>query len=211
MLKLLKKILPPTDEEFFILFEKAANNCKDTAELFCKINEDGLSDEYLEEARKLKHLSAAISKKLLYKLNNTFITPIDREDIQYLANLFNKITKKIVKACFNLKVYRIKETTPNMKKQAYNLRDATEHLISIISLVRNVSQIKEATKINSQMKEIETKGDEILHMALDNLFSGKYEALDVIKYRDVHKDIESALDTCYSVTDEVLSVMLKHS
>ena len=61
------------------------------------------------------------------------------------------------------------------------------------------------------MKEIETRGDEILYSATEALFSGKYDALNVIKLRDLHKDLESALDSCYSVSDAVVSVVLKLS
>ena len=61
------------------------------------------------------------------------------------------------------------------------------------------------------MKEIEAHGDEILFHAMDELFSGKYEALDVIKIRDIYKDIENALDLCFSVSDEVVNVVLKQN
>jgi uncharacterized protein Yka (UPF0111/DUF47 family) len=61
------------------------------------------------------------------------------------------------------------------------------------------------------MKEIESKGDEILNQTVEKLFSGALQPLDVIKYREIYKDIESALNLCYDVSDEVLSIVLKHS
>ena len=67
------------------------------------------------------------------------------------------------------------------------------------------------TAKNLKMKEIETRGDEILFAATEALFSGKYDALNVIKLRDIHKDLENALDACYSVSDAVVSVVLKMS
>lgn len=67
------------------------------------------------------------------------------------------------------------------------------------------------TDRNLKMKEIETRGDEIHYLALDLLFSGQYDALNVIKFRDIHKDIESALDTCYDVSDAVTNVVLKEN
>jgi uncharacterized protein Yka (UPF0111/DUF47 family) len=71
--------------------------------------------------------------------------------------------------------------------------------------------VDEATKYNSRMKEIESKGDDILNQTMAKLFSESMQPLDVIKYREIHKDIESALNLCYDVSDEVLSVVLKHS
>ena len=67
------------------------------------------------------------------------------------------------------------------------------------------------TARNLKMKEIESRGDEILYAATESLFSGKYDALNVIKLKDLHKDLENGLDACYSVSDKVVSVVLKMS
>ena len=211
MFGFLKKLLPPANEEFFTLFEEAAHNCEETAQLFSRISEEGISNATLEEARILKQNSNAIAKSTLRKLNSTFITPIDREDIQALANLLNKITKRIVRACSNLHIYQVDSTTPNIKLQVATLKEAVDELVPIIRLIRNTSQVDEATMLNNRMKEIESKGDEILNQTMAQLFSQTLIPLDVMKYREIHKDIESALNCCYDVSDEVLSVVLKHS
>ena len=211
MFGFLKKLLPPANEEFFTLFEEAANNCTETAKLFCRVSEEGINDTALEEAKLLKQQSNATAKSTLRKLNSTFITPIDREDIQSLANLLNKITKRSVRACLNLRVYQVESTTPHIKLQVANLMEAVNELVPIVRLIRNTSLVEEATVLNNRMKEIESKGDEILNQTMAKLFSQSLPPLDVMKYREIHKDIESALNCCYDVSDEVLSVVLKHS
>ncbi len=209
--ELLKKLLPPEEKVFFELFSNGANACHEAAKVYCNINSKGVNEEILKEAKSLKKKSNQIAKQTLRKLNETFITPIDREDIQDLTSLLNKITKKIVKACFNMKVYRISTATQDMQNQADILVKATEELIFIVSLLRKVANIKEATESNQKLKVLETEGDDIIHKALDELYSGKYETIDVIKFRDIYKDIENALDFCYVVADDVVSVMLKHN
>jgi len=211
MLSFLKKLLPPANDEFFTLFEDAADNCKKTAQLFYRITEEGVNSATLEEVRKLKHESSFIVRSLLRKLNKTFITPIDREDIQSLSNLLNKITRRIVKASFNLHIYQVKSSTPNLKSQVDILVKATDELVPIIQLIRNISKIKEATILNNRMKAIESEGDDIMNQAMAKLFSQPLLALEVMKYREIHKDIESALDLCYDVSNEVLNILLKHS
>jgi len=211
MFGFLKRLLPPPNEEFFTLFEDAANNCKETVLLFHRTSEEGINSAILEKARLLKHESGFIVKSILRKLNNTFITPIDREDIQNLANLLNKITRKVVKACFNLHVYQVKSATPGIKIQVANLMEAVEELNHVIRLIRDTSKVEEATTHNSRMKEIESRGDEILNQAMMELFTQPLIPLEVMKYREIHKDIESALDLCYEVSDEVLSIVLKYS
>ena len=145
------------------------------------------------------------------QLNKSFITPLEREDIQIIAVQLNKINKKIAKACLNLEVYQLTEYTDEMKEQALTLVAATEKLGKIFKKFKKVSDTDEMTKLNIEMKEIEAQGDEIHRRAMRNLFSGKYEALDVIKLRDIYKEIENALDACFYVTDTILNVVLKQS
>lgn len=208
---LLSYILPPEEKVFYALFEDSAKVCEEAARLFNIIMTDGLIEEHLIEAKGLKHRSNNLAKETLTQLNNTFVTPIDREDIQSIASHLNKITKKIVKACMNLRVYRLDHFTVNMKSQGETLVKAASELIYIVYHLRKVSSIKDITESNIRMKEIESHGDEILYHAMDELFSGKYEALDVIKIRDIYKDIENAMDLCFSVSDEVVNVVLKQN
>ncbi len=209
--KLLKKLLPPEEKIFFEFFSNSAKACHEAAKVYCDITRAGTSEENLQEAKNLKRRSSQIAKQTLRKLNDTFITPIDREDIQELTSLLNKITKKIVKACFNMRVYRIKCACEDMQAQADILVKATEEVIHIVSMLQKIANIKEAAESNQKLKAFETEGDDILYKALDELYSGKFEAIDIIKFRDIYKDIENALDSCYSVADEVVSIMLKHN
>lgn len=207
---ILDKILPPEEKIFYILFEEGADVCREAAKLFQEIMLEGINEDRLIQAKRLKHKSNDIAKDTLMRLNKTFITPIDREDIQLVASLINRVTKKIVKASFNLRVYRLESSTENMKKQAETLLKATQELTFIVSHLRKHTEFSEISESNQRMKEIETHGDEILYKAMDDLFSGKYDALSVLKIRDIYKDIENALDTCFSISDEVVNIVLKH-
>ena len=172
-------ILPPSNDLFYSLFETGTQYCKQAAELFDEILTDGITEERIARAKEYKHASSRNIKKTLEVLDTSFVTPIDREDIQNIATLLHKITKKITKSCLNIKIYRLEEVTENLRNQAQTLISATNELGLIFA--------KEA------------------------LFSGKYDALNVIKLRDIHKDLENALDSCYSVSDAVVSVVLKLS
>lgn len=208
---LMAYLMPPEDKIFYSLFEDSTAVCKDAALLYEEIMRRGLSEEHVIRAKQYKHKSNELVKKTLTALNNTFVTPIDREDIQHIAIYLNRITKKIVKACVNLRVYRLESFTENMVAQAQTMLKATEELDFIIHKFKKVSSIKEITESNLRMKDIETHGDEILFHAMDCLFSGCYDALNVIKLRDIHKDIENALDTCFLVSDMVVNIVLKQS
>jgi len=203
--------MPPEDKMFFAYFQDSAEICRKTAVLYDKIMHDHLNDEYKEKALKYKKKGKFSYRAVLKQLNKSFITPIEREDIQTIAVQLNKITKKIVKACLNLEVYRLNDYTDEMKEQALNLVQATEKLGEIISKFKKVSDVEVITKLSIEMKEIESHGDEIHRRAMGNLFSGQYEALEVIKLRDIYKEIETAFDACFYVSDTILNVVLKQS
>lgn len=204
-------IMPPEDKMFFTLFQDSADICLETAKLYDEIMKNHLTDEQKEIARKYKKKGSISFKLTLKQLNKSFITPIEREDIQYIAVQLHKINKKIIKACLNLEVYRLTKYTEEMKEQALTLVQATEQLNRIIKKFKKVSDVEEITKENIAMKEIESHGDEIHRKAMYELFSGKYDALEVIKLRDIYKEIENALDACFYVSDTILNVVLKQN
>ncbi|MBQ8887706.1 MAG: DUF47 family protein [Candidatus Gastranaerophilales bacterium] len=203
-------ILPPSNDVFYSLFEEGTKSCKQAAELLSEILESSMTEEHVARARQYKHASNKNIKKTLEVLDTSFVTPIDREDIQEIATLLNKITKKIVKATLNLRVYKLDKFTDNLKNQAQTLIAAASELEQIFAHFEKPT-ISDMTARNLKMKEIESRGDEILYAATESLFSGKYDALNVIKLKDLHKDLENALDACYSVSDKVVSVVLKMS
>lgn len=198
-----------SNEVFYDFFEENSDTCKQAAELFLKVLKEGFSDDCMVTARQYKHKSNKIFKKTLKVLNQTRVTSIEREDIQNISSMLNRITKKIIKAIMNFRVYRIENSSEHMIMQANNLITATDELNYIMHSFREKTSVSKITDRNLKMKEIETRGDEIHYQALDALFSGEFDALTVIKFRDIYKDIESALDTCYHVSDAVTNVMLK--
>lgn len=182
-----------------------------SAKLYEELLHAEITPEQKEKALANRKKGKLAYKLILKQLNKSFITPIEREDIQYIAVQLNKINKKIVKAILNLEVYRLTTYTNEMKEQAQTLLSATEQLGDIIKKFKKVSDLEEITKANIAMKELESHGDEIHHKAMNELFSGKYDALDVIKLRDMYKEIENALDACFYISDTILNVVLKQN
>jgi len=208
---LFEKLLPPKNNVFFDCFEDAAKNCNEMAKLFNDALLNGITEERVFKAKTVKHRGSDLERETINKLNSTFITPIDREDIQALATMLNKITKKIVQAFMNLNVYRMTNYTEEMLQQSKTILKATDELMRNVSLLKTISKTKEITESHQSMKEIESVGDDILYRAMDKLFSGEFEAIEVIKLRDVYKVLESAMDKCFSVSDAILNIALKNN
>ena len=208
---LMSYIMPPEDKMFFTLFQNSAEICKESARLYYDIICSSMTPEKKEQVLKYKKKGTISLKLTLKQLNKSFITPLEREDIQYIAVKLYKINKRIAKACLNLEVYRLIKCTEEMKEQALTLVNAADKLGEIIKNLKKVSDVELITKLNIEMKELETYGDGVHRKAISDLFSGKYDALEVIKLRDIYKEVENALDTCYHISDAILNVALKQS
>lgn len=210
-LRILEKLLPPKNDIFFECFIDSAKNCKHMAIIFNEAMKSGITEENLMKARMLKRKGANLERETIVKLNNSFITPIEREDIQMLAVMLNKIVKKIAHAYMNLDIYRVENYTEDIKQQAKTVLNATDELIRNVSLLKKIHKTKEITASRDAMKSIETVGDDIMSRAMERLFSGEFNAVEIIKLREIHKGLESALDKCYTVSDEILNIALKNN
>ena len=210
-LGILEKILPPDNKVFFDCFIEAANICKKSAILYNEALIHGIDEELLLQMKFQKHKGKDKEREVITMLNNTFITPIDREDIQLLTISIRKINKKICKAFMNYNLYKITKPTEEMFQQGKVIIKATTELVHCVSLLKKLHKIQTITDSRNTMKEIETLGDDVLYRATEELFSGKFDPITVIKYRDIYKDLEDALDKCTSVADMVLNIAAKNS
>ena len=206
-----KKILPPEEKRFFLYFDDAASVAVQAALLFKEMVAAGGTEEQFQKASELKQQSVDLNKQTIMALNQTFVTPIDREDIMYLAARLNKITKRTIRACRDLRIYHLTKYPTQMHQQAEILITATRALQDNIALLRRRTDLDQATNANQRMMELEGKGDDLLFQALEEMFSGKYDALTVIKFRNIYQAIETALDNCFKVSETVLNIILKHS
>lgn len=212
--RLIKMILPPDDRKFLdVYFVDQAASTHEAATLFHKVvtEDEHMNDAYYVKAVNIKHRSADLSHQTVTALNQTFLTPIEREDILAITLLLNKITKRILRSAMNFRAFHIDKFPDAMRQQAEILMAATDEVQTCIGALRAFRDPRLLNESNARMIEIERRGDEIFAQAIDDLFSGKVEALDVIKFRGIYRDIESAMDACYSVTDTVLNVVIKNN
>ncbi|MCL1980566.1 MAG: DUF47 family protein [Proteobacteria bacterium] len=210
---LLAKLLPPPENKFYNFFEDGAEVIELSSQLFYQIVHSDLKqrEEYLIHAKTYKRRAAEAMEGSLALLNASFITPIDREDIQLISNNLYRCTKVILKACVNLRIYKIDSYNDIVKTQAEVLIKSSDELRTIISMLKKNAPVKEITACSYRIKDIENRGDEILFTATEEIFSGKYDALHVLKMRDIYKGIENALDICSAISDLIVNITLKHS
>jgi uncharacterized protein len=204
--------LIPKEQVFFDLFEQAAKNVHDGALALQEMLEN--FQDVVEKARKVKdieHAGDKITHTTIERLNKTFITPIDREDIHELICRLDDILDLIDTAVSRMVLYKIKEPTNDAKALAKVLVHATKIIMELVPQLRNLKHtdalIQQCIAVHTQ----ENEGDRIEQHALAALFDNGHDAYFIIKWKDIYEDLESATDRCEDVANVVEGIVLKNA
>jgi uncharacterized protein Yka (UPF0111/DUF47 family) len=211
--KIIKSIIPSKGEIFFILFEEAALNVDQSAKILVDILNS--KDNYelaklCSNAKILKQKANEINKKVLQALNKMFITPIDRGDIQELASFFNKLTKRIVKISNKLDIYKIDANTDDcMIKSANTLLQITQKLVDCMNGLKIGDNVK-IDNASQQINDLEEHGIDDFRHAINEIYSGKFDTLTILKLKEIYKSIDNAIELCVNVSDLTVQISLEN-
>ena len=211
--RIIKSIVPAKGDIFFTLFEEAAINAHNAANIFVDIlnckSEELLGQMYVN-SRTIKQNSLENHKKTLEALNSMFITPLDRGDIQELSALFNKLTKRIVKITTKLKIYDIDAKSDDiLTKNASTLLQITEALVSSVKSIKQGDTAK-ILAAHDKIDELEENGTEDLRQAVTEMYSGKYDTLMILKLKEIYKSIDGAIDVSVGASELIVQVSVKN-
>ena len=202
----------PKEENFFELFERAAGNAHEAAEMFIQFLEK--YDDLEERAKRIKdieHAGDKITHDTLDRLARTFITPIDREDIHELVSRLDDIVDLIDTAVNRMVIYRVGAPRPQALGLARCLRHATGIIRDAMPLLRDM---KNGRLIHEKCIDIQTQeneADRVMQQALAELFEKTTDPIDIIKWKDLYAEIESATDRCEDVANVLDTIVLKHA
>ena len=201
--------LLPSDDRFFALFNQSAMNVAECARRLG----DMVSDfEDLEAKHNLvvdcERRGDQLTIEILQRLDGTFVTPFDREDIHALAEELDDVVDDMLAVSDLLRLLSIETILPELKEQAdllVQMGDQTVGLMGRLQSMRGTGPFLKA------IGQLETDGDAVYHRSLARLFSGQYEALEVLKWKDIVQAMEGALNTVEDISDVVESIVLKHA
>ncbi|HEX9375427.1 MAG TPA: DUF47 family protein [Actinomycetota bacterium] len=198
-------------DEFFDLFAESASNVRIAAEQLKDLIENFTDIEV--KARRIQdreHEGDEITHSIIRRLNTTFITPMDREDIYSLASALDEVMDAIDAVADLFVLHRIEEPLPEMKAQADVLLRAAQETEASLKEFRKMQRERlEAHWV--EINRLENEGDRIYRRAVADLFSGDYKAMDVLKWKDVIDNLEEAVDGLEDVANIVESTVLKHA
>jgi uncharacterized protein Yka (UPF0111/DUF47 family) len=200
----------PREENFFELFEAAAQNAHAAANELVEFLEK--FDDITTRARRIKDLEHAgdkITHDAIERLNRTFITPVDREDIHELVVRVDDIVDLIDTAVNRMVLYKIGKPKPEAVELARCLRHQTQQIVEVMPLLRDMKNSRKIAEKCIAIQTQENEADRINHHAIAALFEKHPDPLEVIKWKDIYEELESATDRCEDVANVLDSIVLK--
>jgi predicted phosphate transport protein (TIGR00153 family) len=197
----------PRELVFYDLLDQAAAGVEDGArELLALVDDLPNAEAHAEKIVDLEHAGDELTHRIIAKLNTTFVVPIDRGDIHRLASHLDDVLDASEAVSDLLVLHHMEETLPQFRQQVEVLVRAIACVRRAVHLLRTPARAREAI---ADVKREEREGDWIYHRAVAELFSGDYAAMEVLKWKDLLRQVEGAIDRCEDIANDIESVAAK--
>ncbi len=202
------------DQRFYDLLEASAQQADTSVhhlvDLLAKIDsEDSFRD--LEAFAESRREDKRITQKLTEELSKTFVTPLEREDIQGLAAALYKIPKTVEKIGERMLICPQDLPRISFERQVQLLDKAAEAVLAMVKQLRKGMDIRTAREMNANLQTIEGEADELELELLRDLYQGNYAPKHIIFLRDLYDLLEKVIDRCRDAGNIVLQVVLKYT
>ena len=205
----ISQVFAPKDRFFFDLFEESANNVLRAAELL---------DEMLRSYPEHNDLARAIllceqegdriTYDIIQRLNATFVTPIDREDILELASGLDDIVDLTEEVADYLGLYRIEAPMEQAQRLAHILMEACRKINEAVPRMRG---FRDVTHYTNEIHRLETDGDRVTREAVASLFDTGIDPMVVIRWKDIFERLEEAVDATEHIANVIANIVVKNS
>ena len=184
----------------------------DAAKLFCELAQSwNDSSPIFDRLQDIEHEADITTHEIYDRLNRTFLTPFDREDIHELASEMDDIIDLIQSISMRMKLYHIDRTTDEMRQLTVILVHSTENLKKAVGELRHSGKTRRVLDYCIEINRLENAGDRALETALGRLFQGTPDPLEVIKWKEIYEGIEAAIDKCERVANTIESILVKQA
>jgi len=203
-------LFAPRDRAYFELFEEAGRNAVLAADLLERmlVNFPD-SREMAGEILECEHEGDRITHDIIDRLNHTFVTPIDREDILALASALDDIVDYTEEVADYLGLYRIEAPMDQAISLARVLSQACQEIGKAIPLLRGFKP--EISEHTMEVNRLENDGDRITREAVASLFDARIDPMVVIRWKDIFERLEAAIDSTEHVADILYGIVIKNS
>jgi predicted phosphate transport protein (TIGR00153 family) len=201
--------LLPREEEFFDLFVAVANRCQEAAGLLRELL-TGRAEraKYCAEAiKRLENEADDVTHEVVNRLDRTFITPIDREDIHLLASDLDDVIDRIDGTARRAQIFRLGKAPEGIAELCDVIQRITSEVAQAVAKLRGRDDV---LKHCIEAKRLEEEGDALYHEMLGQLFDREKDAVAIIKWKEIYDNLETTIDEAEDVANDLESIILKH-
>ena len=201
------------DESFYDLLEASAAEARHCAILLKDVlaHLGGDSSAQLDAIRQSRRKHKKLAQEITEKLCKTFITPLDREDIESLSGAMHRVPKTVEKIAERLALCPVKFTSDIVSKQVALLDQATKEVENMVRGLRQKVTLEGIQDMQDRLQHIEGDGDKVLMDLLRSLYNQQVDPIEVIILKDLYEILERAIDRCRDAGNVVFQVVLKYS
>jgi predicted phosphate transport protein (TIGR00153 family) len=197
----------PREQDFFRLFKRQGELVRQGADQLLEMFER--FDDLPGRAARLKeteHQGDLVTHEIFERLNRTFITPLEREDIHDLASGLDDVLDSVEAIGSRIVLFKIQRPTPESIRMAKILVACSSQ---IDQAVDHLKGFKNLMAFTIELNRLENEADAISREVVAELFSGRYETLDVMRWKEIYGRLENAADQCEDVANTIESIVLK--
>ncbi|MFY9580344.1 MAG: DUF47 family protein [Gaiellaceae bacterium] len=200
--------LVPQNREFFRLFVRASSNAVGIAEQLVRLLEEfPANDNLLREIKESEHEGDHVTRELVDLLNRTFVTPFDRDDIYNLAGAIDDVCDHVDEAAGNIVGYGVEDIRPFAKQQAQVILRSAQKLDEAVGRLEG---FKDSSRQLHDLRDLEDEGDRLNRAAVAELFATAEDPMIVIRWKDIHEQLEEAVDACENAADVLEAILVKN-
>jgi len=202
----------PISERFYDLLHASAQNLVEAGAVLADLMEHYQNVEMkTDRIRELEHKGDGITHEIMSLLHKTFVTPIEREDIARLADRMDDVMDHIEEATAAMKIYGVSAPTPRVIEMADVVRLMTMKVEEAIGRLRDRRHLRGILPYAVELNRLENVADDLLRTAMAELFQNETTASEIIKWRDIYRQLEAATDRCEDIANLLEGIVLRHA
>ena len=201
--------LIPREERFYDDFTAMAEEIRHGAQLLDEmLQPDRPIWDKADEIKEVEHKCDFLTHEIIQRLNRTFVTPLDREDIHTLARSLDDVMDAIDASATILRLYQIEAVRPGARELSHLVRASAEQVVGAVQALEGRKGVAEcAVEIN----RLENEADRAHQAAVQSLFKEEKDAVAIIKWKEIFDFLEQATDRCEDVANVLEGVVVKHA
>ncbi len=202
----------PKEFNFFDLFDKQVQHAIEASIFFKElVSKNGVNDLVVQRMRDIEHQGDDVAHEIIDRLNKTFITPIDREDIHKLTVQIDDIIDMIYTIVNRLRIYKIHDTDKHLIEFSVMIEKSVRAVAAAVRALRNLKNLDVIRQACVEVNRLENEGDTLRDIVLVEIFEKKNDPIAIIKWKEIYQDAETLLDICEDVAHIVESIIVKQA